>query len=197
MKLIATGLPLIVSSLLMASASVAQAAPAEWKYDAMHSRIGFSIRHLVISSVAGRFKQATARVMLDEADMTKSEVSLEIAADSIETGEPKRDDHLRSPDFFDAKKFPKLSFKSTKIVKAGSAYKLLGNLTIRDVTKSVALDASISQAVKTPNGLVRGAKLSGVIKRSDFGLKWNQLLEAGGVAVGDDVTLDIQVEITH
>lgn len=190
------GMPLLVSSLLMATATVTQAAPAEWKYDPMHSRIGFSVRHLVVSTVSGHFKQASAKVLLDDSDLTKSEVQLEIAADSVETGEPKRDDHLRSADFFDAKRFPKLGFKSTKVVRAGGAYKIVGNLTIRDVTRSVTLDASITQPVKTPNGLVRGAKLSGVIKRSDFGLKWNQVLEAGGVAVSDDVALDIHVEVT-
>jgi len=169
----------------------------EWKYDASHTRVGFSVSHLIVSSVAGRVKQANAKVVLDDAGMTKSQVSIEIAAASVDTDEPKRDDHLRSPDFFDAKKFPKLTFKSTKIVKAGNGYKLTGDLTIRDVTKSVTLDASISEPVKSPFGYaVRGAKLGGVIKRSDFGLKWNKALEAGGVAVGDEVTLDIQVEVT-
>jgi polyisoprenoid-binding protein YceI len=187
---------LIFASTLLAAA-VAHAAPVAWKYDASHTRIGFSISHLIVSSVAGRFKQATANVVLDDADMTKSQVSIEIAAASIDTDEPKRDDHLRSPDFFDVKKFPKITFKSTKIIKAGNAYKLTGDLTIRDVTKPVTLDASISQPVRSPFGFdVRGAKLSGVLKRSDFGLKWNKALEAGGVAVGDDVTLDIQVEVT-
>lgn len=196
MKLI-VGLPLLVSSLLMAGASVVEAAaPSEWKYDAMHSRIGFSVRHLMISTVTGRFKQATAKVLLDEQDLTSSEVALEVATDSVETGETKRDDHLRSPDFFDSKRFPKLVFKSTKIAKAGNGYRLTGNLTIRDVTKSVTLNADLSPAIKTPNGFVRGAKLTGTIKRSDFGLKWNQVLEAGGVAISDDVSLDIQVEIT-
>src|SRR4051812_11042081 len=112
----------LAHALLVAVA--AHAAPVEWKYDASHTRIGFSISHLIVSSVAGRFKQATARIVLDDADMTKSQISIEIAAASVDTDEPKRDDHLRSPDFFDVKRFPKLTFKSTKITKVGNAYKL-------------------------------------------------------------------------
>jgi len=187
---------LILAAALFVTAA-ANAAPVEWKYDPSHTRIGFSISHLLVSSVAGRFKQATAKVLLDDADMTKSQVSVEIVAASIDTDDAKRDDHLRSPDFFDVAKFPKLTFKSSKLAKSGNGYKLTGDLTIRDVTKSVTLDASISQPVKSPFGFaVRGARLTGVIKRSDFGLKWNKALEAGGVAVGDDVALDIQVEVT-
>lgn len=190
MKRLLAALPLLV-------AGIAHADAAEWKLDLSHSSVGFSVPHLVISSVDGKFKEATAKINLDDADLTKSQISIEIDAASIDTGDQKRDDHLRNPDFFDVKKFPKINFKSTKIAKAGAAYKLTGDLTIRDVTKSVTLDATLSAPVKTPWGnQARAAKLSGKIKRGDFGLKWNKALETGGVVVGDEVTLAVKAEIT-
>ena len=190
MKRLFAALPLLV-------AGIAHADSVEWKLDLSHSSVGFSVPHLVVSSVDGRFKEATAKVNLDDADITKSQVSVEINTASVDTGEQKRDEHLKGPDFFDAKRFPKLIFKSTKIAKSGAAYKLTGDLTIRDITKSVTLDATISAPVKTPWGnQARAAKLTGKIKRSDFGLKWNKALEAGGVLVGEDVTIDVKAEVT-
>ena len=190
MKRLFAALPLLV-------AGIAHADSVEWKLDLSHSSVGFSVPHLVVSSVDGRFKEASAKINLDDADLTKSQVSLEINAASVDTGDQKRDDHLKGPDFFDVKKFPKLTFKSTKIAKAGAAYKLTGDLTVRDVTKSVTLDATLSAPVKTPWGnQARAAKLTGKIKRSDFGLKWNKALEAGGVLVGEDVTIDVKAEVT-
>jgi polyisoprenoid-binding protein YceI len=190
MKRLIAALPLLIAGL-------AHADSVEWKLDTSHTTVGFSVPHLVISSVDGRFKEATAKINLDEADLTKSQVSVEINAASVDTGDQKRDDHLKAPDFFDAKKFPKLTFKSTKIVKAGSGYKLTGDLTIRDVTKSVTLDATLSGPVKTPWGnQARAAKVSGKIKRGDFGLKWNKALETGGVVVGEEVTIDVKAEVT-
>lgn len=188
-RLIAT-LPLLI-------AGIAHADSVEWKLDTSHTTVGFSVPHLVVSSVDGRFKEATAKINLEDADLTKSQVSVEINAGSIDTGDQKRDDHLKSPDFFDTKKFPKVSFKSTKIAKAGTGYKLTGDLTIRDVTKSVTFDATLSGPVKTPWGnQARAAKVTGKIKRGDFGLKWNKALETGGVVVGDEVTIDVKAEVT-
>jgi polyisoprenoid-binding protein YceI len=190
MKRLFAALPLLV-------AGIAHADSAEWKLDLSHSSIGFSVPHLVVSSVDGRFKEASAVVKLDDADLAKSDVSVTINAASVDTGDAKRDDHLRGPDFFDAKKFPTLTFKSTKISKAGSGYKLTGNLTIRDVTKPVTLDATVSAPVKTPWGnQARAATLTGKVKRGDFGLKWNKALETGGVLVGDDVTINVKAEVT-
>ncbi|MES1177345.1 MAG: YceI family protein [Myxococcales bacterium] len=181
---------------LVALASVASADTAEWAIDASHSHVGFNISHLVVSSVDGRFKDVSGKVQLDEADLTKSQVDLTIKVDSIDTDEPKRDEHLKSPDFFDSKKFPVITFHTTKIVKGGKGYKVTGDLTIRDVKKSVTLDGTLSQPIKSPWGkLVRGAKFEGKIKRGDFGLKWNKALEAGGVVVGEDVQLNVALEI--
>jgi len=190
MKRLIAALPLLI-------AGIAHADSVEWKLDPSHTSVGFSVPHLVVSSVDGRFKTSTAKIALDDADLTKSQVSLEADVSSIDTGDQKRDDHLKSPDFFDAKKFPKLTFKSTKIAKAGSAYKLTGDLTIRDVTKSVTFDATVSAPVKTPWGnQARAAKVTGKIKRADFGLKWNKALETGGVVDGDEVTIDVKAEVT-
>ena len=187
----------LIAILPLLLAGVAHADSVEWKLDPSHTSVGFSVPHLVVSSVDGRFKEATAKINLDDAELTKSSVTVEINAGSIDTGDQKRDDHLKSPDFFDVKKFPKLSFKSSKIVKSGGGYKLTGDLTIRDVTKSVTLDASLSAPVKTPWGnQARAAKVSGKIKRADFGLKWNKALETGGVLVGDEVTIDVRAEVT-
>jgi polyisoprenoid-binding protein YceI len=190
MKRLFAALPLLV-------AGIAHADSVEWKLDPSHTSIGFTVPHLVVSSVDGRFKEASAVVKLDDADLTKSDVSVTINAASVDTGDAKRDEHLRSPDFFDAKKFPTLTFKSTKISKAGKGYTLTGNLTIRDVTKPVTLDAIVSAPVKTPWGnQARAATLTGKVKRGDFGLKWNKALETGGVLVGDDVTINVKAEVT-
>lgn len=190
MKRFIAALPLLI-------AGIAHADAVEWKFDPSHTNVGFSVPHLVISSVEGRFREASAKVTLDDADLSKSQVSVEINAASIDTGDAKRDEHLKSPEFFDVKKFPKVTFKSTKITKAGAGYKLTGDLTIRDKTKAVTLDATLSAPVKTPWGnQARAAKVSGKIKRADFGLTWNKALETGGVVVGDDVTINVSAEVT-
>jgi polyisoprenoid-binding protein YceI len=184
----------LLSALLITAA--AGAATTQYKLDQSHTKVGFSVAHMVVSSVTGRFTKATAQVLVDDQDLTKSSVSVEIQAASVDTDDAARDEHLRGSDFFDVKKFPTIKFKSTKLVKVGKKYALSGDLTIRDVTKSVTLDATISDLVKTPfNTQIRAVTLSGKIKRSDFGLKWNKVLDAGGLAVGDEVTLDVTAEI--
>ncbi len=169
----------------------------EWALDGSHSRVGFSVSHLVVSTVSGRFKQVSGKVALDEANLTNSQVEISIKVDSVDTDEAKRDEHLKSPDFFDAKKFPTIAFKSTKIVKAGAnKYKVTGDLTIHGITKPITLDAVMSEPIKNPWGkMVRGVKLTGKLNRVQYGLKWNKALEAGGVVVGEEVTLDIQIEL--
>lgn len=190
MKRFIAALPLLVTGLAHADA-------VEWKLDSAHTKIGFSVPHLVVSEVEGHFNEASATVKLDDADLTKSEVAVEINAASIETDDEKRDEHLKGADFFDTKKFPKISFKSTKIAKSGAGYKLTGNLTIRDVTKPVTLDATLSGPVKTPWGTqARAAKLTGKVNRREFGMKWNKSLDSGGFVVGEEVTLNIRAEVT-
>jgi len=176
--------------------SVASADAAEWAIDGSHSHVGFRISHLVVSSVSGRFKDVTGKVMLEEADLTKSAVDISIKVDSIDTDDAKRDAHLKGSDFFDSAKYPLITFHATKIVRGGPGYKVTGDLKIRDVSKSVTLDGKLSKSIKSPWGKdVRGAEFKGKIKRSDFGLKWNKALDGGGVVIGEDVALDVALEI--
>jgi len=180
-----------------ASAGTAQAAgPTEWTLDPSHSRVGFTVAHMVISEVDGQFKKWSGKALLDEKNLPNSQVELTIAASSIDTDDEKRDEHLRSPDFFDVAKFPEIKFKSTRITKAGKGYKLQGELTMHGVTKPVTLDATVSEAVTNPWGKqVRAVKITGKIKRQDFGLNWNKSLDKGGVVVGETVELNIKAEL--
>jgi polyisoprenoid-binding protein YceI len=171
----------------------------DWAIDPGHSRFGFSVPHLVVSEVEGSFHEAKGKIDLQEADPTKSSVDLSITASSIDTGNADRDKHLKGPDFFDATKYPTLTFKSTKIVKgAGKGkFKVTGDLKIRDVTKSVTLDVTSSDPITNPWGKsVRAVKVDGKIKRTDFGLLWNKTLEKGGVLVGEEVTIAVRLELT-
>ncbi|HET7539821.1 MAG TPA: YceI family protein [Polyangiaceae bacterium] len=187
-------IPALLATLFIASAASADS--AEWAIDASHSHVGFKIAHLVVSSVDGRFKDVSGKATLDEADLTKSAVDLTIKVNSISTDDDKRDAHLKGPDFFDVAKYPEIKFHSTKIARGGKQFKVTGDLTIRDVSKSVTLEGTLSKPIKSPWGKdVRGAKFEGKIKRGDFGLKWNKALEAGGVVVGEDVTLDVALEL--
>jgi polyisoprenoid-binding protein YceI len=167
-----------------------------WNIDASHSGINFSIRHMVVSKVRGRFAKYTGTVKLDDGDLTRSIVDATIDVSSIDTGTPQRDAHLRSPDFFDVEKFPQLRFRSKRIEKlADDRYRLIGELTIRDVTQEVSLDVEYGGRAKDPWGNERvGFIATGALDRTDFGLGWNQLLEAGGVLVGDRVDIELDVQ---
>jgi polyisoprenoid-binding protein YceI len=162
--------------------------------DPAHTRVGFSVRHLVISNVKGNFTAYTGAFTLNGAsELIAAEAAIDAA--SIDTGVEKRDDHLRSPDFFDAKAFPAITFESTSISHEENDYVVVGNLTIRGVTKKVTLKGELIGVVKDPWGNVRaGFTAKGRIDRKDFGLTWNKALEAGGVLVGDEVILELDVE---
>ena len=167
-----------------------------YTFDLSHSSVGFTVRHLMISKVHGRFQSWTGTLEIDEADLSQSKVTVEIDAASIDTKEPKRDDHLRSADFFDVEKFPKLTFASTK-VDAVDAERLhvTGDLTIHGVTRTVVLDVERGGEVKDPWGGTRtGFSATTSISRKEFGLHWNALLEAGGVAVSDKITINLEIE---
>ena len=175
--------------------SAGSASASSWELDASHSVLGFSVKHMMISNVHGRFDKATGTLELDDKDVTKSSVKIEIETGSVNTNEPKRDGHLKSPDFFEADKFPKMTFKSKSITKAGNNFKVVGDLTIKNVTKEVTLDVELSAEAKDPWGNVkRGVTVSGKLNREDFGLTWNKALEAGGVLVGKDVSLTLDAE---
>ena len=170
-----------------------------WTIDAAHSGINFSVRHMVVSKVRGRFAKYTGSVQLDESDLTRSVVEAEIDVSSIDTGTPDRDAHLRSADFFDVEKYPTLRYRSQRIEKlAGDRYRVIGELTIRDVTREVPLEVEYGGRAKDPWGNQRaGFVARGSIERKDFGLAWNQVLEAGGVLVGDRVDIDLELEVVQ
>ena len=179
--------------------TLAQAEPVEWTFDSSHSRVGFRVPHLMVSNVTGRFKEVErSKIVIDDQNLANSKIEIDIKAASVDTDDAKRDEHLRGPEFLDAGQFPQLKFVSTKVAKAGKGYKVTGKLTIRGVTKEVALTATLSQPVKNPWGKqVRAATLTGTINRGDFGLQWNKTLDAGGVLIGDKVTLEISAEVNR
>jgi len=198
-SLISTALALAVlapTTLVSPALAAEPSSPTEWAIDPTHTTVGFTVTHMVVSEVDGQFKQYSGKVLLDEKDPTKSSVELTIQVASIDTGVADRDKHLRTSDFFDAEKNPTITFKSTKITKAGKGFKIKGDLQIRGVTKQVTLDATLSDAVTNPWGKqVRGAKLTTTINRLDYGVSWNKGLDKGGLAVGNDVTITVKTEL--
>jgi polyisoprenoid-binding protein YceI len=170
---------------------------SDWVFDSAHTSAQFSVKHMMVSTVRGAFSKVTGSAHLDDTDVTKSTVEVVIPVDSVDTREPKRDGHLKSPDFFDAAKFPTMTFKSTKVT-AGTPGKLLveGILTIHGVSKPVVLDTEITPELKGMGGKpMRGVSATTKINRKDFGLVWNHALETGGVAVGEEVSIQIDAEL--
>jgi polyisoprenoid-binding protein YceI len=169
-----------------------------WNIDASHSTIGFAIRHMVFSKVRGRFLKVTGAIQLDD-DLATSSVDVAIDAASIDTGTAQRDAHLRSADFFDVERFPELRFRSTRVDDLGEGQlRVTGTLTIRDVSREVVLDVEPTGRGTDPWGNQRtGFAARTSIDRKDFGLAWNQLLEAGGVLVGDRVDIELDVEAVN
>lgn len=167
-----------------------------WALDTAHSGIAFSVRHMVVAKVRGRFANWSGTVELDETDLTRSKVSVEIDAGSIDTGNAQRDGHLKSADFFDVEQFPKLRFESKRIDNTGEGeLRLLGDLTMHGVTREVALRVEHGGQAKDPWGNQRlGFSATTSILRSDFGLTYNQALETGGVLVGDKIEIEIDVQ---
>lgn len=170
-----------------------------WTADPAHSNVGFSVKHMMISNVQGSFRKFTATVDGNPADPASAKISAAIEIASVDTREPKRDDHLRSVDFFDAAKFPEMTFVSTKVTKVSETKAtVLGNLTLRGVTKPVALDVEYTAPVKSPWGkMVVGATATGKINRQDFGVSFSKALETGGVLVGDEVTIQLELELVQ
>jgi len=189
--------------IVLAAAALCLVAPgllhaASWQFDPDHTGVHFKVRHLMVSSVRGEFEKVTGRIVYDESDVTKSTADITIDAASVNTRVAKRDEHLRSPDFLDVVKHPAITFKSKRVEKAGNGtLKMTGDLTIRGVTKEVALTVEgPSPSVKDPLGNTRvGGQASTKINRKDFGLVWNKTVETGGVVVGDEVDITIDVEI--
>ena len=168
----------------------------EYKIDPAHSIIGFAIRHLEINWVEGRFKDFVGIIRYDESDVTKSSVEFTAKIESIDTGVEARDKHLRTADFFDAAKYPEMTFKSTRVERKGKdGYVLHGDLTLKGVTKPVALPFTITGAIKDPWGNMRfGINAQTKINRRDYGITWGKAMEGGGLDVGNEVTIDLQLE---
>jgi len=166
-----------------------------WAIDQSHSNLDFAVRHMAISTVRGRFKKFSGTIRAEE-DGTLKSIEATIDASSIDTGEPKRDAHLRSADFFDAENSPALTFRSTSVTpQGGNRYSVNGTLTMRDKTKPVSLQVEITTPMKDPWGNVRaGAVASGTLNRKDWGLNWNQVLELGALLVGEEVRFNLDVE---
>ena len=176
----------------------AGAATSEWKIDPQHSSAQFSVRHMAISTVRGAFSKVTGAILLDDSDITKSTVDVTIDASTVDTREPDRDKDLRSDKFFDVAHYPSITFKSKRVQQVATGkLKVTGDLTIRGTTKEVVLDVEGPTApVKDPWGNVRAAVTATTkVNRQDFGVKWNATLDNGGVVVGDDVNITIDVEM--
>ncbi len=176
----------------------ALAGAATYDIDPAHTVASFSVRHLMVTNVRGEFGKTTGTVVYDEKNPAKSTVEATIDVSTINTRDPKRDGHLKSPDFFDAEKFPTITFKSTKVEKAGAGkLKVTGNLTMHGVTKPVTLDVEgPSGEVKDPWGNTKvGASATAKINRKDFGVNWNAPVPTGGVVVGEEVTINLEVEL--
>jgi polyisoprenoid-binding protein YceI len=181
----------------MTTATAAEVTSATtWNVDPVHSHAEFKVRHMMISNVKGEFKGVTGTLKLDSADLTKSGVEVSLDSATINTGDAQRDGHLKSADFFDVEKFPTLTFKSNRVSKKNGVLTVAGDLNIHGVTRNVVFEVEGPSApTKDPWGNTRiGLEATARINRKDFGLTWNASLETGGILVGDDVniTLDIQ-----
>jgi polyisoprenoid-binding protein YceI len=181
----------------MSAVTTAPATTSTWTIDPAHSSVEFSVRHLMISTVKGRFAQVEGTVVLDEANPAASSAEISVDVASIDTREGQRDAHLRSADFFEAEKYPTITFRSSAVQDVtGDRFTLAGDLTIHGVTRPVTLDVVSEGRGKDPWGGERaGYSATTRIKRSDFGLTWNQLLETGGLAVSDEVKIALDVEL--
>ncbi|HEX3051440.1 MAG TPA: YceI family protein [Aggregatilineaceae bacterium] len=168
-----------------------------WQIDNAHSSVQFSVRHMMITNVRGEFERFSGDLNLNEDDPTQSTVKVEIETASINTREQRRDDHLRSADFFDAATYPTMTYVSKQVVRTGdNTAKMIGDLTIKDQTREVTLDVEFMGQGKNPWGAtVAGFNARGKINRKDFGLNWNVALETGGWLVGDDINIAIELEV--
>lgn len=169
-----------------------------WTIDPAHSNVEFAVRHLMIATVKGRFADVAGTLVLDEADPLRSRVEVRIQAASIDTRTEQRDQHLRSADFFDVERFPEITFTSTRVERAEEGYLVTGRLAMHGVTREVALAAAEQGRTRDPWGSDRVAfSATAKVNREDFGLRWNQPLEAGGVVVGEEIRIALDVELVR
>jgi polyisoprenoid-binding protein YceI len=169
----------------------------KWNIDVVHSTIGFTVRHLMVSKVHGLFTKWNGTFDFDEQNPANSHVAVQIELSSIDTREPQRDAHLKSGDFFEVEKFPQMTFKSTSVAGSKDHFKVTGDLTLRGVTKPVVLDVEYAGRATHPQmGERAGFSAHGSINRKDFGIVFNQVLDTGGVALSEKVDINIEIEAT-
>jgi len=169
----------------------------EWRIDSSHSSAQFTVRHMMVSNVRGHFGKMAGSARFDAADPTKGSVEVTVDVASVDTRNAKRDEHLRSADFFEVEKHPTMTFKSKRIERSAGGFKLIGDLTLRGVTKEVVFDVEqLAPEIKDGRGGVRtGTTATARINRKDFGLTWNRAVEAGGVVVGDEVAITVDLQL--
>ena len=173
-------------------------APTKWAIDKTHSNVKFTVTHLVISEVEGYFKIFDGTVEHSKPDFSDAKINFTVDVNSINTDNENRDKHLKSDDFFNAEKFPQMKFESTSFTPLGNnKYKLVGNLTIRDVTKPITFDVTYGGSANMGNMVKSGFKAKGTINRFDYGLKWDKATEAGGLVVGKDVDITVNAELNQ
>ncbi|WP_370087160.1 YceI family protein [Ekhidna sp.] len=167
----------------------------QWKIDPTHSEVQFKVKHLVISTVTGTFKSFEGHLETEQEDFDNAEVSFSLDVNSIDTNVKDRDNHLKSDDFFSVENYPNITFEG-RLQKNGNDYKLVGPLTIKDVSKELELDVEYGGTMEDGYGNTKaGFEIKGKINRKDFGLTWNMVTEAGGVVVGDEVKLDLNIQL--
>ena len=170
-------------------------ATTKWAIDPTHSEIGFKVKHMMFTNVSGKFKNYEATITTQDDNFENATIEFSADINSINSNNDDRDNHLKSADFFDAEKYPKLTFKATSFTKKGDEYELTGDLTIKEITKSVKFSAEFSGLMQDPWGNTKaGLNVYGKINRKDWGLNWNSALKTGGVLVGEEVKLDIELQ---
>lgn len=184
---------LLMGTMLAGSAHAGEA----YEVERAHSSISFAVTHMVLSKTKGQFQDFSGKVMLDEKDITNSSVEVTIKTASIDTDDPKRDGHLKSADFFDVEKYPTITFKSKKVMKSNAGFSVVGDLTIRDVTKEVTIPFTMKGPISAMGSKRFGAEGSLTINRQDFGVSWSQTLDNGGLVVGNEVEIALQIEAVH
>ncbi len=182
---------IVLASALLSSHLMAQS----WAIDKTHSYVGFEVRHNVISKVRGQFGEFSGAISYDGKDLSRASVEVIIDPKSIDTQNERRDNHLRSSDFFAADSLPEMKFISTKVIPGeGNKFQIVGNLTMRGVTKPVTLDAEFNGTVEGGRGMVAGFTASSTINRQDWGVSWSRSLDKGGLVVGNEVELNFEIQ---
>jgi polyisoprenoid-binding protein YceI len=186
----------IVAAIAMSAILVSTGAAADkFMIDKTHSSIQFSVSHMVISKIKGEFGDYTGSIVYDDKDITKSSFDVTIQVASIDTKDEKRDEHLRKPDFFDASTYPEITFKSKRVEKSGDGFVAIGDLTMRGVTKEISMPFTVAGVITDPWGNTRmGASATLKLNRQDYGISFSQKLDNGGLMVGDNVDIEIEIE---